>query len=1620
MNSQHKTKSAVIDQIVEFAKQHSSANQSSVFYDFIKAFFRNLSCEDLSGYQVSNLYGIANSIWHAMSLREPGQICLRVYNPDVEKDGWSSTHTVIELVTDDMPFLVDSMSMELTRLGVTIHQMIYSGGIKCIHDDGQLTALVGYEDEVASASLEAPIIMEIDRQNNAESLQSVQDNLNRVIHDVKRVVSDWALMKKTVEAIVSEYSNRELQQRFPDMEESCAFLSWMLNDCFTFLGLREYELVGTGDDRALQIVSGTGLGVLHDEKRGKQKRQYADLPEEARRVALSREQCLIITKTNTRSTVHRPAYTDYVGVKKFDQQGNLVGEYRIVGLYTSVAYSSNPVQIPFLRQKVNQVMTMSKLPVRSHAGKDLMHILATFPRDDLLHASSEEIYHLAVGIMRLQERRRIRMFARKDIYGRFISIMVYLPRDNFNTALVERMRHILAEETDALEVMLNTRFSESVLARLHFIVRIDSKKPRGYDFKAIENRLVAVGQSWEDGLLQNLLSFHDEAHCNELMGVYRTAFPISYREEFMARDAVRDIESIERIRSGDAPVAFQLYRSSDCGEKQVRLKLLHPFSTVPLSDAVPILENLGFRVLSETPYRIKLSGNSIYWINDFSLESMITDIIDIDSIAPVFYDAMLKLWQRELENDAFNRLILASRFNWRQVSLLRAYAKYLRQTAFGLSQQYIEQTLVRYHSITSLIWELFSSRFDPDSDLEREQQAKRIIADIHSKLDEVTSLDQDRILRMYISVIRATLRTNFYQLNDDYQSKSYIALKIDSTAVPEMPLPLPAYEAFIYSPRFEGIHLRSSSVARGGIRWSDRKEDFRVEVLGLMKAQQVKNALIVPSGAKGGFVTKRTTSSMDREEFLAEGISCYQDFIRGLLDLTDNLLDESVVYAPRTLRYDGDDTYFVVAADKGTATFSDIANEISLKRNYWLGDAFASGGSAGYDHKKMGITAKGAWVSAQRHFLDLGVNADTDAITVVGIGDLAGDVFGNGVLMSANMKLVAAFNHMHIFLDPNPDPQKSYNERKRMFSLPRSTWDDYDRTVVSKGGGVYKRSAKSIRLTAEVKQLLGIEKDVIVPNELIIAIVKAKVDLIWNGGIGTFVKGKVEKNGDVGDRFNDHIRVDGCDLRARVLCEGGNLGVTQLGRIDYELAGGRVNTDFIDNSAGVDCSDHEVNIKILLNAMVKKGSFNEEERNKLLEKMTENVSSLVLKNNYLQNQSVSLLSLFSDEEMPLYIRYLEYLEAKGLINREIEFLPTSKELLQRKVDGRGLTRPELSVLFAYTKNILKDAILASTLPEDPVIEQMVMNIFPDVLIERFSDDIRHHRLKREIIATQLSSQFVSDAGIIFYYQMQDEVGADIEDIIRAYVCAKEVFDINSAHGMIDALDHKVSADLQYRMMLDGVNLVRRSMRWLLCCYHKIHNIEQTIDQFADRIRSLYARLPKLLTGKHQSLYEQDKQHLIAANVPEEIAMRMASATPLYNALNIVEVANVSGSDLVKVAKIYFMLVDKLELLSIRDYINAYSIDSRWTVMVRTSFNTELDAIQRELTNKLIKYESSSTRAAERIDEWLTDRVEQFERVQRITGDLRRSEVPDFAIMSVVLRELKVLASDNRRILEINS
>jgi len=1599
----------IINKLVSTIEKQAAKQDVVMLTKFIKLYYANISVGDLRARSVVDLSGAVLSHWSLLKKRQLGESHIRAFNPHFEQHGWQSTHTIVEVLTDDMPFLVDSIQMEINRLGLSTHLSVHLGGLNVVRNaQGELTDLLDFEQRTKKSIAEAPIYLEVDRQTDPHALEDIRANLLRVLHDVRATVEDWQGMCHKVESAIDQIHQCKAPLSKGDVDESIAFLKWLVNDRFTFLGYRDYKLIKHKGEKSLQIVPGSGLGVLRDDSKSKSSRYFSDLPKEAQQLALSK-QILIISKTNTKSTVHRPAYTDLIIVKWFDDECNITGMSWFVGLYTSEAYNASCDSIPFLRHKVETVLHRSKLSRRGHAAKTLLNILETFPRDDLFQASIDELYDLIMGIFQLQNRRQTRLFVRKDAYGRFISCLVYMPRDNFHTDILYRVQVVLESAFSGFETTYSTYFPESLLARVHYVIRIDPQKQIRYNIAAIERQIADITRSWKDDLRDCLLEYFGEEQGNELINKYLRAFPAGYREAFTSRSAIYDIEHIEML-SPQQPLGMSFYRPLGAEESTIRFKLFHRKVTVPLSDALPMLENMGLRVIGEQPYCITFQDNMVVWINDFSMLYAEGAIFNVEDIKEAFQQTFYNVWSGAAENDGFNRLVLAAQVTWREISVLRALAKYFRQTGFTFSQDYIEETLVSSSRIAKLIVSFFHARFDPALAHKSKKLAAEVEEQIYSALDEVINLDEDRIFRRYVATVKAVQRTNYFQTDNDGKAKSYISFKFDPDKIPDLPRPLPQFEIFVYSPRFEGVHLRAAKVARGGIRWSDRREDFRTEVLGLVKAQKVKNAVIVASGAKGGFVPKQLPTTGNRDDIYQEGEACYKDFIRGLLDLTDNIVNGKIVSPANTVCYDDADPYLVVAADKGTATFSDIANEISKEYNFWLGDAFASGGKTGYDHKKMGITARGAWVAVERYFREMNLNPQVDDFTVVGIGDMSGDVFGNGMLLSKHIKLVAAFNHMHVFIDPNPDPEKSYAERKRLFNLPRSTWGDYNPKLISKGGGVYRRTAKAIKLPNEVRKMLHIKPGSLVPNELISALLKAPVDLIWNGGIGTYVKASFEDNVSICDRANDNVRINANQLRCKAIVEGGNLGVSQLGRIEFGLNGGKVNTDFIDNSAGVDCSDHEVNIKILLSEIVSRGDITEKQRNSLLAKMTDEVAELVLQDNYRQTRAISLAVDQAQTYSNIYIRYVNALEENGKLDRELEFLPDEKTLLERRAAGKYLTRPEIAVLLAYSKIIIKDEILASSLPEDSFLSSYIESAFPEPLRKRANSNVKNHYLYREIIATQLTNRIIADMGISFVYQMHDEMGASTPEIVRAYAVASHLFNMPDMWADIDRLDYVTDVDTQNQMILDVMRLVRRATRWFLRNRKAQYDITATVGNFSKHVACLYKLLPKLLPTARKERMDAHITSLVNSKVPSEIAKKIASLPAMYSALNIIETtATANFKDINEVAVAYFHLMDKLDLVWFREQINAYRVDSHWAVLARAAFKGDLDWLQRKITIGVLKLKSSTKTALTRVDQWLQQYSDLVGHWQGTLLEIRSSTEDELAMITVAMRELSDLA-----------
>lgn len=1598
----------VIERLVEYVTHKLPQEEAPLVKNFVRQYYLSVSPEDLTSRSILDLYGAVLSHWHYLYQRHPGEAKVRVFNPQLEKDGWQSTHTIIEIGFDDMPFLVDSVTIALNRLNLNIHLIIHMGNLKLNRDaEGKIQTVIEREAVDSNHTSEAAIYIEIDRQSDPSILQNIADELKQVLMDVRTVVDDWPKMRAHILSVIEILEKTPPQIGKAEIEESIEFLKWLADDHFTFLGYLECQIEGQDIETATcQMVQGSALGIAKFKKYAPTHRTLSDLPKDAIKLVLS-NQLLILGKTETRSTVHRPAYTDFISVKHFNAEGQVVGEQRFMGLYTAFAYNSSPKQIPYLRRKVNNVLKLAGFIPKSHDDRALLNILETLPRDDLFQGSEQEILELSTGILHLQERQRIRLFVRKDPFGNFVTCLVFVPRDRFTSALGEKMKQILLDEFKGLEVEFSTRFSDSSLARICFVVRVDPQKEIFYNIKLVEEKLIESGRTWQDDLKDALVEHCGEERGNDLLKRYQNAFPAGYQETFQARIAVVDIEYFETL-SEMHPLAMSLYRPLEEAEDIIRFKLFRRGATIPLSDVVPILENMGLRIISERPYEINAKNSEdAIWINDYRMVYKKDEIFDINIVKDLFQDAFDAIWSGLAENDGFNHLVLGAKLTWREIMVLRAYAKYLWQAGFTFSQDHVEETLTTNSDISAMLIELFKFRFDPEQYIEYTAESQQLVQKqrIETALESVANLNEDRILRRYMEVILATIRTNYYQKDP----KPYFSFKLQSKKVPELPLPVPLYEIFVYSPRVEAIHLRVAKVARGGIRWSDRREDFRTEILGLMKTQQVKNSVIVPMGAKGGFVVKKMPAQGTRDEIMNEVIFCYQTLIRGLLDLTDNYKGNDILNPPNMVCYDDSDPYLVVAADKGTATFSDIANAISKEYGFWLGDAFASGGMTGYDHKKMGITARGAFESVKRHFHELGQDIENNPFTVIGIGDMAGDVFGNGLLLSKKIKLIAAFNHEHIFIDPNPDPDISFAERQRLFQLPRSTWNDYNPALISKGGAVYLRSAKSIDLSPETQKALDFYQDKIIPTELIRIILMAPVDLLWNGGIGTYVKASFESNSAVGDRANDALRINGQALRVRVVGEGGNLGFTQLGRVEYAKAGGRINTDAIDNSGGVNCSDNEVNIKILLNNVVDLGDLTEKQRNTLLAEVQDEVAELVLKNNRLQPKAISVALSQAVDNLEMHGHLIKEMERSGKLDRVLECLPDKEEIANRKLLKQGLTRPEIAVLMAYSKTVLKEALLDASLPEEPYFQVELEHAFPLRLQTQFKQYMPKHRLKREIIATQVSNAVINEMGVSFVTRLIDETGSEPPDIIRSYMISREVFKAQDLYNLIDALTN-IAAETQFKMLHEVNRLIRRGTRWFLRNRRRENmDIAETVRYFAPKVAELSEMMPQFLSG-YGSDMEVIAEQLIQANVPKDLAYRIGCMSAMFSALDIVEASGINKFPVEKVATIYYAVGTRLQLGWFRELIKNHAVDNHWEALARATFRDDLDRQQRNLTVNIMHINGQAlNEPAHLIDKWFGKHHILVSRWEYFVTELKNSPEADFTMFAVALRELLDLA-----------
>ena len=1580
------------DELLSYMKEHGGV-EAQRQTSFVGAYFENTDPQEIAVRGPATLYAIANAHWRLLDApHAASEARLRVFNPTLAEDGFVSEHTVVQIVHDDMPFLVDSVTMAINRNGRTAHWIVHPL-MSVARDAAGRVASAG---SVAAAGalgqkypIESLILVECDRIVSAAERQALAQELTRVLGDVRSSVQDWPAMLERVQSVGDAAKGSPLSA--DSRQEGIDFLHWLQDRHFTFLGARDYDFKRDASGVRLIACPASGLGIL----RGSPQTTETLLPGGAVALMESNE-LVLVTKAMTRATVHRPAWLDYIGVKRFDANGQLVGESRFLGLYTSTAYSAPVSQIPRVRRLAAQVMNSAGVVPESHAAKALQAILDAYPRDELFQIDAATLTEHAMGILRLQERQRTRVFLRRDPFGRFISAQVFVARERFNTELRIRVGNELVAALDGQSVEFTPTLTDSPQARIHYLVRAASSAPETVNLGALEARVAKLAQRWEDDCSAELLRTHGEGQGLLLAHRFANAFPIAYREDFSAAVAAEDVDMLAAL-SPAAPLAVRLYRPLDASPGQLRFKI-YSTSKVALSDSLPVLERMGAMVLDEHPYHIG-SADVLLWIHDLGLQLPVGT--DLAAVKQRFEDLYCLAWRGDVESDELNKLALTSALDARAIAVLRAYTRYFRQIGFAFSQNYIETALNRNAPIAQAIVDLFNARFDPDATSDRKDTQESLKQQIEARLVEVASLDEDRILRQFFATVQATLRTNAWQSTADGDHKPYLSFKIDPHQVPGVPEPKPLFEIWVYSPRVEGIHLRNGKVARGGIRWSDRREDFRTEILGLVKAQHVKNTVIVPVGSKGGFVLKNPPPPSDREATLAEGVACYKLFLRGLLDLTDNLVKGVVVPPVNVVRHDADDTYLVVAADKGTASFSDIANSVSADYGFWLGDAFASGGSVGYDHKKLGITARGAWESVKRHFRSLSINTQTTPFTVVGIGDMSGDVFGNGMLLSQHIKLLLAFDHRHIFIDPAPDVARSYAERARLFSLPRSSWDDYDKSLLSAGGGVYARSAKSIRLSAEARAVIGIDTEVLTPAELLRAILLAPVDLLYNGGIGTYVKATFESHAQVGDKAGDAFRVNGSELRCKVLAEGGNLGCTQNGRIEFAQKGGLIYTDAIDNSAGVDCSDHEVNIKILLGSVVESGDLTLKQRNDLLASMTDEVGLLVLTDNYYQTQALDIAA-----HRPHYLldgqqRLLHWLERYGHLNRAIEFLPTDEEIALRRARKTGLSAPENSVLLAYAKMSVFDELLTSNLPDDPYFKRVLAAYFPKALSEKFAPAIAGHPLRREIIATFMTNTVVNRTGATFVNFIASEAGATAADVIRAFTLAREIFDLEVLWDQIDALDYQVEATLQLDLLARLTGIAQRASRWMLRARGQGSDLPTLIQAYQPAARELRQHLSDWLPPAANASWQSATEKLVAAGVAPELAESLSALDFIFPALDLVDLARHASTGLEQAARAYFAIDAELGLTGWRSQISRLPTDTLWQTQARASARDDIYSIASQVTRGLLSRQ-------QQLADWRVQHAPEIDRLRRLLSDIS-TQSADLAPISVALRELRQLA-----------
>lgn len=1507
--------------------------------------------------------------------------------------------TVIDIVNDDMAFLVDSVAAEIVRHGKVIALLLHP-------------ILQGDKGAQSHMHIELSTVL------TQAMMDELARDLESVLRDVRAATSQWHAIRDKVKECQSALRLAPPSWPENDPEEFTAFLDYIYNDNFTLLGAREYKFARG----KTSIVEGSGLGLLNDKiippyiTEGGSEGLPVDLL-----LANNELPPLLVTKLGKKSTVHRAVPLDAIAVRQFDKNGNVTGAYLFIGLFTSVTYSRSIEDIPYLRRKANVVMEESRFKPGSHDYKALRHILEKYPRDELFQIKLPRLLKTATSILSLQERQRIALYTRKDVFNRFISCLVYVPRDRYDTRLRVKLGEILEQEFKGSCGNFYTTLDDSPLARVMYIINIDENSVTEYKSSDIEGKLQEAGRLWSEkltGALQSKLD--DDQSITAIVGHYGHAFPISYQEAYLPKQTLHDITKIDDALTENR-LSLDLYKDYTCEPHQVRLKMYNKDTPIVLSDVLPLLENMGLRTVSELPFAVKPgNGEQTVWIHDFSLDMKDGHAPAFDKKAVEtkahFEEAFTRVWYGDMENDSLNKLILSAGLDYRDITVMRAYVRYLRQTANPFGKLYIETALTKHPFISRLIVDLFKAYFDPSKAKDSAKKGASVNQAIEEALQRVDSLDEDRILRSVTGLVNNTLRTNFFQMDENGEPKAWLSLKLNSHGIADLPEPKPFREIFVYSPRVEAVHLRSDWISRGGIRWSDRHEDFRTEVLGLMKTQQVKNSVIVPMGAKGGFVVKQPPKEGGRPAYLKEGVECYKIFVRGMLDITDNSKGGKVIPPKNVVRRDQDDPYLVVAADKGTASYSDTANALSLEYGHWLGDAFASGGSAGYDHKGMGITARGGWESVKRHFREMGKDIQKEPFTVIGVGDMAGDVYGNGMLLSPHINLIGTFNHMHIFIDPTPDAAATFKERQRLFKEVKG-WEAYNEKLLSKGGRIYSRSEKSLSLTPEIRKLYNIDKDKVSPPELIQAMLRKDVDLLWFGGIGTYIKATAETHGEVGDKANDSLRVNAGDINAKVIGEGANLGITQNARVELGLKGVRLNADFIDNSGGVDSSDHEVNIKILMtDIMAGKHGMDTPKRNKLLASMTDEVAHLVLRHNYQQTQGISLMEMQALDQVGAHINLMHTLKRTDNLDRKLDGLPKDEELLERQREGKGLVRPEISMLQAYAKIRFTRDLLATDIPDHADMQDdWLVNYFPQPLRKPYRTEILRHRLHREIIATNLSFQLINRMGPTFVDSMIAKTGASTADVARAWIIVVNAFGLQKLWAEIEALDGKVSGQVQLAALREIARTAERETLWFLTRLGRKPDIKRDAS-FGDGILDYVKNIENVMTPKRREMIDNRTAELLQDGLPKDMARRIATIPMLGAACDVIRIANECKTDVVTTALTYFEVGEYFRVSPMRAKARALRSDDRWAAEVISNVVDRLYDVQSALTIRVLKDQAkggSKAKAGKKdtislLTAWLDTRGPEITNIEQVLLDVEKTTVPEISMLIVAEQRIRSL------------